>query len=65
MSFLTAIKLIIANWSTVLRFLKLLERGIEDYKIKQGLERLEKQFEHVTTIRDSALQARSINDRFK
>jgi hypothetical protein len=65
MSFWTAIKLIIANWSTVLRFLKILERGIEDYKIKQGLERLDKSFDHVESVNESANQARSINDLFR
>jgi hypothetical protein len=62
MSLWTAIKLIITNWSTVLRFLKILERGIEDYKIKQGLERLDKSFGHVESVNESANQARSIND---
>lgn len=65
MSFWTAVKLIIANWSSVIRFLELIQKGIDDYSIKKGLERLESNFKRVQEKTESANQARSINDLFR
>lgn len=69
MSLFSVFLLVLKNWPYVVRFVEIIEKnlkeGIEAKDLEVGLERLEKGFENVKTIKETANAARSINDSFR
>jgi hypothetical protein len=69
MEILSTIALIIKNWKYVIQFIEILERniskGVNEQELRKGLARLEKGFENVRTIEETANSARDINDSFR
>jgi hypothetical protein len=64
-----SIVLIIKFWPHVIRFLEIIQKGIEkgvnEADLSKGLERLEKGFIDAKTIKETADAAGSINDSFR
>jgi hypothetical protein len=69
MSLLSIITLVLKNWPYVVRFTEIIERNIKDglnqKDLEKGLDRLEKGFKDVKTIKETADSARAINDAFR
>jgi uncharacterized protein YktA (UPF0223 family) len=57
------------NWKYVVQFVQIIdkyvERGVNAKELARGLERLDRGFQSVTTIKETAEAARNINDSFR
>jgi len=65
MSFWAAVTLIIKNWDLVMRFIGLIEKGVNAAQLKASLDRIEKGFNDAKSVKEAAAAARSINDGFR